>query len=169
MRQGRQAIAKLGIFGHVAVKARRRVDHGAFARNKAGLRHVAAAFIHKQTLLGHVGQVFNVALVQRRVNLHAGVHTTQAVGFAGKFDVVPAGKALQLGPALPGGGKRAFVTRCLELGSCQHDFRPGRGRLVSGQAGGLESVLVEVKHGGRAVERKAQHLAVRRGVVAGHG
>ena len=62
--QGGQTVAKFGIFGHIAVKAGRGVDHRAFARDKAGFRHIATAFVDKQALFGHVGQVLDMALVQ---------------------------------------------------------------------------------------------------------
>ena len=57
----------------------------------------------------------------------------------------------------------------LEFGRCQGNFRPGGWRLVGVNAGGLERILVEVEDRGRTVEREAQHLAVRRRVIAGHG
>ena len=83
--------------------------------------------------------------------------------------VVPGREALELGPALPAGGERAAHARGLELGGGQRHLGPGGGRLVRVEAGLLEQVLVVVEDRGRAVEREAQHLAVRRGVVAHHG
>jgi hypothetical protein len=98
----------------------------------------------------------------------ARVQATKAVVFGGEQHVVPGREALQLGPADPAGGERALVARCLELGSGQGHFGPGRWRLFGVQPGGLESVLVVVEDRCGAVEREAQHLAVGGGVVAGH-
>ena len=86
----------------------------------------------------------------------------------GELDVVPGREALELRPADPAGGERALVAAGLQLGGGQRHFGPGLRRLLRVEAGGLEGVLVVVEDGGGAVEREAQHLAVRRGVVAGH-
>jgi hypothetical protein len=56
-----------------------------------------------------------------------------------------------------------------KLSSWVQLIRPGGGRLVRVQTCGLEGVLVVIEDCRGAVERKAQHLTVRRGVVAGHG
>jgi len=169
VRKGRQAVGKLRILGHVAVEARGGVDHGAFARHEACFRNVAAALVDKQALLGHIGQVLDMAHMQRRVDFHARVKAGQPVAPGRELDVVPRGETFQLGPALPGGGERALVAGCLELGGSGYDLRPGGGGFVGRQPGRLESILVEVKNGGRAVERKAQHLAIWRCVVTGDG
>src|SRR3990167_2756462 len=57
----------------------------------------------------------------------------------------------------------------LEFGGSECDLCPRGGGFFSVQARSLERVLVVIKHGGGAVEREAQHLAVGCGVVAGHG
>ena len=109
-----------------------------------------------------------MAHVQRRVDLHASIQPLQAVALGSELDVVPGREALQLGPALPGDADRAFVATGLELGRGQCHFGPGTGCFCGVNASRLEGVFVEVKHRGRAVERKAQHLAAGRGVVTGH-
>ncbi len=103
------------------------------------------------------------------LNAQAGVHAAHAVALGGELGVVPGREALELGPADPAGGEGALVASGLELAGGQGHFGPGGRRLLGVHAGGLEGVLVVVEHRGRAVERHAQHLAVGRGVVAGHG
>ena len=82
---------------------------------------------------------------------------------------MPGREAFQLRPALPGGGEGAFVAAGFEFGSGERHFRPGAGRFGGVQARRFEGVFVEIEDGGGAVERKAQHLAVGCGVVAGDG
>jgi len=169
IRQRRQTEGKLGIFLHVAIKPAGSRNHGAFAGDKGGLRYVGTALVHKQTLFGHVGQVVDVSHMQGRIHLHARIHATQTVGLGGKFNVVPGGETLQLGPALPGNGERTLVAIGLELGRGQRHFGPTAGCFVGVDTCRLERVLVEIEHGGGTVERKTQHLAAGCGVVAGHG
>ena len=105
--------------------------------------------------------------MQRCVEFQPCVEAAKAVVLRRELDVVPGRKAFQLGPADPAGGERTFAAAGLELGCRQHDLRPGGGRLVRIHAGCLESVLVVMEYRRRAVERHAQHLPARRGVVAG--
>ena len=68
------------------------------------------------------------------------------------------------------GRERALVAAGLELGGGQRDFGPGRAAASSGsRPAALKASLLIVEDRRRAVEREAQHLAVRRRVVAGHG
>ena len=166
--QSRQSVAKFGVLGHVAIKARGGGNHRALARDEAGLRHVGAALVNKQPLLGHVGEVLNMAYVQGRVRHQTRVQALHAVAFGGQLGVVPRREALQLCPPLPGGGEWALVAAGLELGRRQRNFRPSGGRVIGVQSCGLEGIFVDVENRGGAVERETQHLAVGGGVVARH-
>ena len=60
------------------------------------------------------------------------------------------------------------MTAGFQFGGCQSDFRPSGWGLLGIHARCLECVFVVVEDGGGAVERKAQHLAVGRRVIAGN-
>ena len=84
-----------------------------------------------------------------------------------ELGVVPPREAFELRPANPTRRKRAFVARGLQLRRGEHDFRPGLRRFLRIESRCFERVLVVVEHGRRAVKWQAQHLAVRRRVIAG--
>jgi len=107
--------------------------------------------------------------VQRAVEGQPCVQAAETIVLGGKQGVVPGRERFELGPADPAGGEGALVAAGFEFGRCQRDLGPGGGRFLGVQAGGLEGVLVVVEDRCGAVEGKAQHLAVRSGVVACHG
>ncbi len=92
----------------------------------------------------------------------------EAVVLGRELGVVPGREALELRPALPAGRERALLAARLQLRRGQRHFGPGLRRLVRIEPGLLERVLVVIEDGRRAVQRVRHHLAVRRGVVAGH-
>ena len=110
-----------------------------------------------------------MAHVQRRVEGQARIQAAHAVALAGELDVMPCGKALELRPAHPARGEWAGMAAGLQLGGRLRDFDPRLRRFLRVQTGGLEGVLVVVEYRRRAVEREAQHLPVRGGVIAGDG
>ena len=108
--------------------------------------------------------------VQGAVEQELRVEAVVAVVVGGEGDVVPRGEAFKLHPGLPAGGE-AVLARAgfLDLlGEFGH-FGPRRGEMVRVAAGLLHGVLVVVKDGGGGVEGHGDELAVRGGVVAGHG
>ena len=107
--------------------------------------------------------------MQRRIERKPRRRAAEAVVLGREQHVVPGREAFELRPADPAGGEGALVAARLELGRGQHHLRPCLGRLVRVEARGLEGVLVVIEDGRRAVERQAQHLPVRGGVIAGHG
>ena len=106
--------------------------------------------------------------MQRGVERQTGIHAAHAVALGGKFCVVPSREALELGPADPAGGEWALVATGFQFGGGQSHFGPSCWGLLGVHARCLEGVFVVVEDGGGAVEGKAQHLAIGRGVIAGH-
>ena len=168
IRQGANAVSEFAVACDVAIQRGRACGHGAFARHKGGVSCVATTLVNEQAALGHVGQILNVANMQRRVERQTGIHTAHAVAFGGKFCVVPSREALELGPADPAGGEWALVATGFQFGSGQGHFGPCCWGFFGVYARCLEGVFVVVEDRSGAVKWKAQHLAIGRGVVASH-
>ena len=80
---------------------------------------------------------------------------------------MPRGEAFQLCPTQPSRRHGADFTRIFKLTSSGFDFFPGLGEMsgIRWQTRILEFGEIEVKNGGRRVEREAHHASVRGGVV----
>uniref|UniRef100_A0A0N4ZAQ2 Chaperone protein DnaK n=1 Tax=Parastrongyloides trichosuri TaxID=131310 RepID=A0A0N4ZAQ2_PARTI len=153
----------------VGAQAGRAGDHGALAADEERVGLVAAAAVHEDAFLAQLGQVLQVAHVQRGVDGDARVQAAEAVVLGGVGHVVPGRERFQLDPRRPGGRVAAFLAGGLQLLAGGGQLFPGLGGIVGVQAGLLEGVLVVVEHHGRAVEGHRHQLAVGRRVVAGHG
>ena len=164
-------VLELRVAADVAERARGAHVDRAFARVEGGVGKIAAALVDEGAFLGHAGQIFKMALMERRVDHEARARAAEAVVQRGVLDVVPGGEALELGPAHPGSGHRAGFARGLEGLGGLFNLRPGARELVrlGRQACVLELGEIEVENGGGGVERIAEHPAVGRGIVAVDG
>ena len=106
--------------------------------------------------------------LHRSIEFQHRVKTVETIGLGCKRHIVPGRQLLEIDPARPRIGKAAGrVTGSLQLLGVLEHLGPGLRNV--GDASLFQSVQVDPHHGGRRIEGKRQHLALRCRVVASDG
>src|SRR3546814_805988 len=98
-----------------------------------------------------VAELLDVLHLRRPVEYQLGVEPRKAVLLGGEGHVVPGAEGFQVDPGLPGGGEGAGRAGGFQRIEHLAELAPGLRRRVRVETCLLESILVVVEHGRRAV------------------